>query len=85
MVTTLTLADALGRRKIAEAVGVGATAVSNAVVRGRFPASWFLIIKRLADEAGQECPPALFNLRADDTQKVGQKQRAAATPTRGIA
>lgn len=63
MITTIHLADAIGRRKIAEALGVLPTAVSNAVVRGRFPSSWFLILSRLAADAGLDCPPELFGMR----------------------
>ena len=58
------LADALGRKNIADAVGVGPSAVSNAVVRGSFPASWYLAMAGLAAKAGAECPPALFGMRA---------------------
>ena len=55
------LADALGRKRMADAIGVGLTAVSNAVVRNTFPASWFIVCKSLAEESGIECPPDLFS------------------------
>ena len=55
------LAEALGRKNMADALGIGATAISNAVVRGSFPASWFMACKSLADRIGTECPPDLFN------------------------
>lgn len=58
-----TLADALGRQSIADACEVGLTAVSNQVVRGWFPASWFLVMQSLAVEAGVECPPSLFRMK----------------------
>jgi hypothetical protein len=60
-------ADSIGRKALAEGVGVGATAVSNAVVRGRFPSSWFFVAKRLADCAGVTCPPELFGMKQPDT------------------
>jgi hypothetical protein len=60
MMKAETLAEALGRKKMAEALGIGQTAISNAVVRGCFPASWFMVCKSLADEAGADCPPDLF-------------------------
>jgi hypothetical protein len=63
MMNALTFADAVGRKKIAEALGVGATAVSNGVVRGKFPSSWFLACQDLAHEAGVDCPPELFGMR----------------------
>lgn len=58
------LADTLGRRRIAEAVGVGVTAVSNAVVRGQFPASWYFIIRDLCSEHDVECPRDAFGMKA---------------------
>lgn len=63
MITTSQLADALGRLQIAQVVGVGATAVSNAVVRGKFPSSWFLAVRALAEREGCECPPELFMMK----------------------
>lgn len=62
MMNTETLATALGRKNIAAALNVLPTAVSNAVVRGSFPPSWFIACKRLADEIGVECPPELFKM-----------------------
>ena len=64
MTTASQLADALGRKTIADALDVGLTAVSNAVVRGWFPSSWFLVMESLAKEAGIPCPPELFKMRA---------------------
>jgi len=60
MITASNFADAIGRMKMAQVLGVGATAVSNAVVRGVFPASWLSACTILASESGQECPPELF-------------------------
>jgi hypothetical protein len=59
------LADAIGRKKIAEAFGVGLTAVSNHAVRGYFPASWYLGMLTLADSASGpvECTPELFQMK----------------------
>lgn len=64
MTTAPQLADAIGRKNIADALGVGLTAVSNAVVRGVFPSSWYLAVKSLADAGGHKCPPELFNMRS---------------------
>ena len=61
--TILEFAEAVGRQKVAATVGVLPTAVSNAVVRGWFPSSWFLVCKDLAEQAGINCPPALFKMR----------------------
>lgn len=62
MMNAETLANALGRKKIADRLGVLPTAVSNAVVRKAFPPSWFIACKEMADEAGVECPPELFRM-----------------------
>ena len=62
MMKAKTFADALGRKNIASAVEVLPTAVSNAVVRGWFPSAWYLACKRIADEAGVDCPPDLFKM-----------------------
>ncbi|MGH1414857.1 MAG: hypothetical protein ACRBB0_15320 [Pelagimonas sp.] len=53
-------ADTVGRKKIADAVGVGLTAVSNCVVRGRFSSAWHEACRQLATSAGVDCPPELF-------------------------
>ncbi|OWJ81382.1 hypothetical protein CDV52_18455 [Haematobacter missouriensis] len=62
------IADALGRRRMAEALGVRTTAVSNAVVRGLFPASWFLAVEALARAEGVACPCELFNFVIPKTE-----------------
>ncbi len=61
--TVSQLAEALGRQDIADACGVGLTAVSNAVTRGAFPSSWFLAMKLLAAPKGVECPTTLFKMK----------------------
>lgn len=48
---------------MADALDVGATAVSNAVVRGWFPSSWYVTCSALAVLSGIECPPQLFGMR----------------------
>ena len=71
------LADAIGRKDLSAALGVGMTAISNAVVRGWFPSSWFVAADRLAHERGFACPPELFGMRAasvDNTQNVDAGQ-----------
>lgn len=60
MLDTHEMASTLGRRNIADAVGVGLTAVSNHVVGGLFPASWYLAILFLCEQKGAECPESLF-------------------------
>lgn len=55
------VATAIGRANLAKALSVRATAVSQAIVRGHFPASWFLVVTAMAAEAGFECPVTAFN------------------------
>lgn len=64
MMTTHELADLLTRGEIARRLGVHRSAVSNAVVRGRFPSSWYCECRRMAAERGVECPEGLFGMRA---------------------
>ena len=71
MTSASELVDAIGRKRLGEALGVGATAISNAVVRGRLPATWFLICKSFSEEAGVNCPPELFGIKTpNNTQNV---------------
>jgi len=54
--------EVLGRKQIREFLGVGNTAISNALCReGKFPASWYGPIRQLCDEAGVDCPLSAFN------------------------
>lgn len=66
MITSSEFADSVGRNNLASRLGVGLTAVSNAVVRGKFPGSWFSVGQELALEAGIACPPELFSQRVID-------------------
>lgn len=63
MITTLQFAEAVGRRKMAAALKVLPTAISNAVGRETFPPSWLVTCQALADEVGVDCPPELFAQR----------------------
>lgn len=75
MIKAPKFADAIGRKKMAESLGVGLTAVSNAVSRGKFPASWFTVCETLAEIEGVECPPALFGHKVPHTpQNVNGKR-----------
>jgi len=64
--TVSAICDTLGRKAIADRLGVGTTAVSNASVDGRFPAAWYLGIVSMCDAAGLHCPIMLFNWRGQD-------------------
>lgn len=69
-ITTSSFASKVGRKKIADALGVGLTAVSNGVVRGAFPATWYEACKVLAADAGVICPPELFQQKPLNPQSV---------------
>jgi hypothetical protein len=63
MTTPREIAETLGYGQIAAAVGVGLTAVSNAVSRDRFPATWFIVVSKLCRERGMDCPPEAFGMK----------------------
>ncbi len=60
-VTAAVICDLLGRKVMAAELGVGLTAVSNASVEGRFPAKWYVTVRRMCEAAGIECPENLFS------------------------
>lgn len=68
MMDTKTFANAIGRKNMADALGVLPTAISNAVVKGAFPPSWLVVCQKLALVEGVNCPPALFNQRGFHNQ-----------------
>ena len=59
-ITVAAICDRVGRKAIAAALNVRATAVSNAVKDDCFPSKWYLVVKSLADGAGIDCPDRLF-------------------------
>lgn len=58
------IAAKIGQRRIAMALSVGATAVNNAVVRGKFPAAWLPVIRQICEAEGITCHESAFNFRA---------------------
>jgi len=58
------IADQLGQAKIALALGVGVTAVNNAVAREYFPATWYPVIRGMCRDAGLDCPENAFNFKS---------------------
>lgn len=77
-------ADQVGRKKIAQTVGVNAQAVSNAVVRGQFPSSWFVSCSQLAALIDVDCPAGLFGMRGIDTPKVDRKKASQQMPNKSV-
>ncbi|GJM01936.1 MAG: hypothetical protein DHS20C08_04370 [Rhodomicrobium sp.] len=51
----------IGRKELTSRLGVGDTAISEAIKRGVLPASWCPIVMDLAKEAGVEVPDSMFN------------------------
>jgi hypothetical protein len=59
--TVADICDAIGRKVIASRLGVGKTAVSNAVAEGVFPARWYREINMLCLEHDVPCCDEIFN------------------------
>jgi len=71
--TAAEVADMVGRGNIAAAVGVGLTAVSNAVARDkRFPPSWYLALAKLASDRGFTLAPELCGMKGANQTIVPQ-------------
>ena len=64
MENTKHIADQLGQAKIALALGIGVTAVNNAIARGYFPATWYPIIRDMCRDGGVECSMDAFNFKS---------------------
>jgi hypothetical protein len=60
MQTAKEISARFGQRTIAATLGVSVGAVSNAVVRGQFPASWYVAIQSLCNRDGELCPVEAF-------------------------
>jgi hypothetical protein len=64
MQTVDKIAEKLGRKRLAELVGVGKAAVTNATTEGTFPASWYVIVSGECDRLGIECPKSAFSFKS---------------------
>lgn len=78
IITAETICDALGRRAIADAMGVTPAAVSNYSASGIFPAKWYIALRSMCDERGIQCPDALFNFVSPPV--LAGEVRETATP-----
>jgi hypothetical protein len=63
MVTVSEICDALGRKEIERQLGVSKAAVSNAVSKGFFAASWYAVISDMCGYQGIACPNDLFSFK----------------------
>lgn len=71
--TTRDICDRIGRKLVADRIGVSKKAVSNAVAEGVFPARWYRELRAVCSEQGIECPEDLFNFaRAPSTEEEGK-------------
>ncbi|WPZ23130.1 hypothetical protein T7987_07835 [Sulfitobacter faviae] len=61
MTSTSEVCDKLGRKRMADSLGVGVTTISNAAVSGAFPAKWYVVMQEMCRAEGVECPDDLFN------------------------
>ncbi len=66
MSTAKCIVGDLGAGSVAKRLGVGASAVSNNVVLGSFPASWFVPLFLMGLEQGVSVPVSLFRWRSVD-------------------
>lgn len=67
MSETANLIDAIGRTRLCDALGVKPGAVSAAAVAGIMPASWFKVVRILADADKLDAPDRLFNWKRSKT------------------
>ena len=58
--TPTALVDAIGRKRVQDALGVGRTAIANRLADGCLPSAWFDVLEALAKETGVSCPRSLF-------------------------
>lgn len=55
-----TIVARLGRKQIADRIGVTDAAIGNALSDGRFPAWWYRDLREFCAEEGVNCPMAAF-------------------------
>jgi hypothetical protein len=63
MQTVEKISDEIGRKRLAALIGVGRSAVTNAIKDGVFPASWFVVVSRECEAAKIDCPLSAFNFK----------------------
>lgn len=55
---------AIGRERIAAALGITISAIREAERTRKLPAAWFQTVRRLGDEQAVEVPEGIFNWKA---------------------
>lgn len=61
--TVAAITSEIGRRALAERMGLSVHAVNMAAYKGKFPASWFRVMRDVCAEKGIDCPEDLFAFR----------------------
>ncbi|WP_319528963.1 hypothetical protein [uncultured Cohaesibacter sp.] len=70
MSTAKSIVADLGAKAVAARLGVGVTAVSNAVVAGSFPSAWWFELTAMGRERGLDVPVSLFRWRSVSSHTV---------------
>lgn len=63
MTNTHDIAKRLGRKKMGDALGIGLKTISKYVVMGKFPSSWFLVVREMCAATEIDCPVELFDMK----------------------
>ena len=71
--TVEAICNSLGRARIAGALGVRRTAVSNAVRDKSFPAAWYAVVRKLCDDEGLDCSDDLFSFKAPQVSETSRE------------
>jgi len=58
------ITDELGADAMCARLGVTEHSIRHARHTGAFPASWFPIVKTMAEDAGLQCPMEVFNWKS---------------------
>lgn len=60
MMTVEKICDEVGRKKLANALNVTKSAITNAISAGKFSPRWYRVVSALCADKGIQCPDALF-------------------------
>lgn len=77
MASTHDIIRAIGRRDLATAVGVGLSAVDNALIRGTMPSAWYFAVAAICAERGVPCPPEAFNFKSPSVSRTRPSAEAS--------
>lgn len=66
------ICETVGRDAIMQRLGVKKSAVSNAVIAGQFPASWYAEVRALCEGAQIDCPIDAFGFKSEKQSGAAQ-------------